>query len=176
MAFGDVYNSVNTGTDSGGSRLGNAANGNIEQYTDMLPPNYGTVHNEWPLIFTMINNPIDNYVTFTYSNPSMITEQYQSCGFSPSFTPLQGLDLFIAAEGINEQFNISSFDVLYTMNATFAPTLQPTQMPTDNSAKVDDQTTTIYTVSAEETIEMNENTESKDAFNVLSDKMMMYLL
>merc|ERR1719242_48931 len=97
------------------------------QYVDMEPINQNI--NDFPIIFTITNDPINDFVQFEYSNPSMTISQYQKCGFSPSFDTEQGLDLFIAGSDYGVSFDISSFDVVYSYSSTTETTTDEPTLP-----------------------------------------------
>eukprot|EP01084_Bolivina_argentea_P220179 373198_1 len=87
------------------------------------------MYNYWPLQFTFINNPSQDYLEFKYLS--------QTCYFK-SLIPNQGFDVYIGTEQNHETFKISSWTFNYSYYATLNPTPYPTKyityQPTDSSS------------------------------------------
>ena len=153
-----------------------------EHYADMEP--VGQNVNEFPIIFTITNDPIDGFVLFEYKNPSMDdASQYQQCGFSPSFDTEQGLNVFIAGSDYGVSFDISSIDVeySYTLSSTAnEPTVAPT-IPDDTQSenKIDSWETSVLPSSSPTQIvwnDYNERNENVSSAQNTSTDPLVYIL
>lgn len=66
-----------------------------------------TAENEWPLKFTLTNDPINNFLFIKYEG----TPQ-QKCGFQ-AFQTGKGLQIYLAADNAGEVHTFSQFDLKY---------------------------------------------------------------
>ena len=86
--------------------------------------------NQWPFIFTLTNDPMNNNAFMKLENPSWIESGWsQECGFE-SFPTNQGLQILISPDDPGEQFTLTQFDITYSYDLTADPTTNPTKMPT----------------------------------------------
>ena len=154
-----------------------------EQYADMKP--VGQNINEFPIIFTITNDPINDFVLFEYKNPSMdASSHYQQCGFSPSFDTEQGLNVFIAGSDYGVTFDISSVDVAYSYTSsstanepTVAPTI-PYNVQSEN--EIDNWETSVLPSSTPTQIAWNDynerNGDVNTAQNTTTDPLVYILI
>eukprot|EP01084_Bolivina_argentea_P162850 283362_1 len=90
-------------------------------------------HVEAPLTFILFNNPMDNYLLFTYTNPNAIA---RSCGYVKMDSNKE-MNIYFAADSVYSYVDINSIHITHTYefttnNPTMIPTSNPTVHPTIN--------------------------------------------
>lgn len=84
---------------------------------------------KFPAQFTIINNPINNTTTFTFTHSS--TNIIQSCTWSEAFGTKTGLALYISPDSDEEILNIYSIDIVSNgLPTTSIPPTSDTYSPT----------------------------------------------
>ena len=63
---------------------------------------------QWPLIFTLVNDPINNELFLTYEGI-----QAQNCGFGEAFDTNKGLQVYFAGDNAGEIHALKSFQIEY---------------------------------------------------------------
>ena len=91
---------------------------------DFIPPYIPNI--QYPLTFIIENYPTENYMKFTCTN---LGDTSRFCLYS-AMIPNAPLDIYIAAEDVGEDFDITYIDLLHTTFATYSPTMDPTIDPT----------------------------------------------
>eukprot|EP01084_Bolivina_argentea_P058088 106065_1 len=93
--------------------------------------------NRFPLIFKLTNNPIQNKLYLSLTNPEWLNNHNnysQHCVYT-SFKTGQGLDVYFGLDDIGEIMDITSIEIKYyydnpTTQPTFFPSIQPSYFPT----------------------------------------------
>ena len=83
----------------------------------LIPSNFNSNDPKisYPLTFILENNPIENYLLFTYTNPDPDIPDtyihYDSCGFTPAINHDTPFTVLFAAEDAREDFNITYINI-----------------------------------------------------------------
>ena len=98
-----------------------------DPYIILLTPSFNSSScctNQSPMIFKLINNPIDGYSKFIYTNPSG-SGWKQECGFRDVWDSDKFMEIFISGHDMGETLNIYQLD----LSMEYDLTLDPTQAP-----------------------------------------------
>ena len=125
IANGDINKILQNGSD----RIQQA----LHNTTHYMQPYDSSPNVAYPLTYILQNDPLDNCLSFTYTNPNATA---RTC----SYTQLEAnapLDIYFAVAEQAHQFDILSFSITHWVDIpTPSPTEQPTDVPTANEIEL----------------------------------------
>ena len=108
-SINDIVSSSVSSSSVSQTRVDKSLNGdNKIKWTPLSYPEY---LNDFPITYTIYNDPINNMLYIMYT--SNFNSFFQDCLYS-SFATNSGFDLYFALDDINQELYISSFDISYT--------------------------------------------------------------
>ena len=113
-----LMSSVNDGSKTRTGRTMPVDDGNALK--NIKPKNNATYPNESPLIIKIINNPIEGWNKYIYTNPT-VSPWEQGCGFGEAWSSVSQMKILISGDNIGETLNFYQFDVEFKYNMTLSP-------------------------------------------------------
>ena len=129
FAKGNVELLLDTNTNPDNDRLYKTTDGNNYTYAIPAANSSACCSNQSPMIFKIINYPVERYSKFIYTNPSN-SGWKQQCGFGEAWSSDTFMEIYISGDDMGEVLNIYQIELTMEYDQTLAPTTQaPSQPP-----------------------------------------------